>query len=375
MEISKLLLQWYDRNARSLPWRGTRDPYRIWLSEIMLQQTRAEAVARYYDRFLARFPDVRALAAAGEDEVLKLWEGLGYYFRARNLHAAARRVAEAGGQFPRTVEGLQALPGVGPYAARAIASIAYDARVPALDGNQMRVLSRCFAVERVLKTPFDLEAEAVGCLSAERPGDYNQALMDLGARICTPKRPKCLICPLSPVCRAREEGEPERYPLRPAPTAKREEARTVFLIEAPRGICIRRRDGEKLLGGLYEFPSAGGWLSRESAEALLTEAGYGELTDFASLPPAKHVFTHMIWRMQGWRLRARRAPEEVLQADAEALRGRAFPSALRKYREIALEMLADFSPSPEDSPLKEQVECDKMIERQVLPITKDPTET
>ena len=361
MEISKLLLKWYDENARSLPWRGTRDPYRIWLSEIMLQQTRAEAVTRYYERFLARFPDVRALADAGEDEVLKLWEGLGYYSRARNLHAASRRVAEAGGCFPESVEELEALPGVGPYAARAIASIAYNARVPALDGNQMRVLSRCFAVERVLKTPFDLEAEAMDCLSTDRPGDYNQALMDLGSGVCTPKRPKCLICPLLPACRASAEGEPERYPLRPAPVPKREELRTVFLIEAPRGLCIRRRDGERLLGGLYEFPSAEGWLSLEESEALLTEAGYAGMTDFAPLPPAKHVFTHMIWRMQGWRLRAQRAPAELLQADAEALRSRAFPSALRKYREIALEICADSCPTPEDSPLKGRTECDKMV--------------
>ena len=360
MDISKRLLIWYDENARSLPWRGTRDPYRIWLSEIMLQQTRAEAVARYYDRFLARFPDVHALAAAGEDEVLKLWEGLGYYSRARNLHAAARQVSEAGGRFPESVEGLQALPGVGPYAARAIASIAYGARVPALDGNQMRVLSRCFAVERILKTPFDLEAEATACLSSDRPGDYNQALMDLGARICTPKKPKCSSCPLAPACRGREEGEPERYPLRPAPAVKREEARTVFLIEAPRGICIRRRDGEKLLGGLYEFPSAEGWLDRAAAEALLAEAGFGGMADFTPLLPVKHVVTHMVWRMQGWRLRAERAPGELLQADAEALRARAFPSALRKYREIALELLDGFSPVPEDSPLKAPSECDKM---------------
>ena len=156
MKLSDLLLSWYDRNARELPWRGARDPYRIWLSEIMLQQTRTEAVRRYYERFLERFPDVFALAAADQDEVLKLWEGLGYYSRARNLHAAAKAVAASGGHFPDSVEGLQSLPGIGPYAARAIASIAYNICAPALDGNQMRVLSRCFAVERTLKTPFDL---------------------------------------------------------------------------------------------------------------------------------------------------------------------------------------------------------------------------
>ena len=336
MQLNELLLNWYDSNARSLPWRGTRDPYRVWLSEIMLQQTRAGAVERYYARFLARFPDVFALAAAPQDEVLKLWEGLGYYSRARNLHAAAMRVAERGGAFPDTVEGLMELPGVGPYAARAIGSIAYGIPVPALDGNQMRVLSRCFAVERVLKTPFDLEDEALECIDRARPGDYNQALMDLGSAICTPKRPKCEQCPLSPICRAKDD--PVRYPLRPAPVAKREVSRTVFLIEAPLGFAIRRRDGEKLLGGLYEFPSAEGHLDRADAEALLAELGFRGLRDFEPLPAAKHVFTHLVWQMRGWRVRAEHAPEGTLLADADGLRARAFPSALRKYFEIALEL-------------------------------------
>ena len=338
MKLNELLLDWYDANARSLPWRGTRDPYRVWLSEIMLQQTRTGAVERYYARFLERFPDVFALADAPEDEVLKLWEGLGYYSRARNLHRAAKRVAERGGVFPGSVEGLMELPGIGPYAARAIASIAYDLPVPALDGNQMRVLSRCFAVERVLKTPFDLEREALDCLDRARPGDYNQALMDLGASICIPKRPRCAGCPLFPVCRAKED--PERYPLRPAPVAKREEPRTVFLIETPSGIVIRRRDHEKLLGGLYEFPSVEGNLNRAEAGAFLAELGFRELRNFEPLPGAKHVFTHLIWQMRGWRVRADDIPAGALTADADGLRARAFPSALRKYLEIALELTA-----------------------------------
>ena len=339
MKLNELLLSWYDANARRLPWRGTRDPYRIWLSEIMLQQTRAGAVERYYARFLARFPDVFALASAPQDEVLKLWEGLGYYSRARNLHAAAKRVAESGGTFPKTVEGLLSLPGVGPYAARAIASIAYGIPVPALDGNQMRVLSRCFAVERVLKTPFDLEAEALSCLDQARPGDYNQALMDLGSAICTPKRPACVECPLSQVCRAHAEGDPLRYPLRPAPIAKREEARTVFLIETDDGIVIRRRDENKLLGGLYEFPSAEGHLDQAAAEAFLSGMGIPNMMEFAPLPEAKHVFTHLIWCMCGWHVRLGRALQGVRTADADGLRACAFPSALRKYREIALELM------------------------------------
>ena len=339
MKLSDLLLSWYDRNARELPWRGARDPYRIWLSEIMLQQTRTEAVRRYYERFLERFPDVFALAAADQDEVLKLWEGLGYYSRARNLHAAAKAVAASGGHFPDSVEGLQSLPGIGPYAARAIASIAYNICTPALDGNQMRVLSRCFAVERTLKTPFDLEAEALACISQERPGDYNQALMDLGASICTPKNPRCEDCPLSPICRACIEGEPERYPLRPAPVPKREENRSVLLAFTLRGVCIRRRAEGGLLGGLYEFPSAEGHLSAVEAAQHLTELGFTNPTEAQILPPAKHVFTHLIWRMQGFAFRCDAAPEGFVEVDADGLRAHALPSALRKYREIALDAL------------------------------------
>lgn len=341
MKLSDLLLRWYDENARSLPWRGTKDPYRIWLSEIMLQQTRAEAVIRYYDRFLTRFPDVFALADAPQDEVLKLWEGLGYYSRARNLHAAAKRIAEMNGVFPDTVEGLQALPGVGPYAARAIASIAFNLPVPALDGNQMRVLSRCFATERILKTPFDLEEEALACLSISCPGDYNQALMDLGSAICTPKNPKCAACPLAPVCRAYAEGEPERYPLRPAPVSKREEEWTILLIQTEKGMVIRRRDEKKLLGGLYEFPSVEGHLNREETEQYLLESGFGGLRAFTPLPPAKHVFTHIVWRMQGWLVRAASVPEGSLITDADGIRSRAFPSAIRRYRELALDRLEE----------------------------------
>lgn len=339
MELSQCLLNWYDHNGRELPWRGGRDPYPIWLSEIMLQQTRAETVMGYYRRFLERFQDVHALAAAPLDTVLKMWEGLGYYSRARNLHRAAQQISESGGRFPDTVKGLEALPGVGPYVARAIASIAYGICVPALDGNQMRVLSRCFAVERILKTPFDLEEIALSCISKSRPGDYNQALMDLGALICTPRKPKCEICPLAKLCRAHSIGEPERYPLRPAPVAKREEARTVFLIQLGEGMAIRRRDQEKLLGGLYEFPCVPGHLTEAEARRFLAEMGILNPHSLVPLPPARHVFTHMIWRMQGWHLQADALPDHLFAANADDLRARAFPSALRPYFEIALSVL------------------------------------
>ena len=339
MNTAELLLEWYDENKRTLPWRGTKDPYRIWLSEIMLQQTRAETVKAYYRRFLDRFGDVFALADAETDEILKMWEGLGYYSRARNLHKAAKIVSESGGTFPETVKGLEKLPGIGPYAARAIASIGWNECVPALDGNQMRVISRLLGISRVLKTPFDIENEAMELISRDRPGDYNQALMDLGAAICTPKKPDCANCPLRDVCCAYSEGDPEFYPRRPAPIAKKEEKRTVFIIECPGGIAICKRKEGGLLGGLYEFPSLDGFLSEKDAISAISGMDFVNLRDFRILLPARHVFTHLVWHMQGFYCRADHAPEGFIIADREAFASHAFPTALRRYHEIALDLL------------------------------------
>ena len=338
--FSDILLNWYDENARALPWRMSGDPYRIWISEIMLQQTRAEAVIKYYGRFLDRYPDIHALAAADEQELLKLWEGLGYYSRARNLHTAAKMISGNGGIFPDTIEALQALPGIGPYAARAIASIAFGVCAPALDGNQMRVLSRIFAVERVLKTPFDLESEAMNCISREHPGDYNQALMDLGSAVCTPKNPKCAVCPLSSLCRAYADGNPERYPIRPAPVPKREEERTVLLIFTDEGICVRKRPPKGLLANFWEFPSLNGHLSPDEIIAALQEQGFQNPEIISPLGSAKHVFTHIVWRMEGLHVLSDAAPDDMKVVDLEALQSLPFPSALRFYRELAEEILA-----------------------------------
>ena len=339
MELSDLLLNWYRPDARDLPWRGTRDVYKIWLSEIMLQQTQAATVRAYYARFLDMFPTVDDLAAADTDTVLKLWEGLGYYSRARNLHAAAKLVCAAGGAFPDSVEGLEQLPGVGPYVARAVASIAYDIPCCALDGNQMRVLSRVFAVERVLKTPFELQDIALAALSRTRPGDYNQALMDLGATICTPKQPKCDNCPLAPICRAHEVGEVERYPIRPAPTPKRDVEKTVLLVRCGTCIAVQKRPSKGLLGGLYEFPNVDGHFSEDALTGLLDEMGFVNIRNMKALPNARHVFTHLIWHMQARQFDADAVPEGMLLMDADELTRCAFPSAVRRYREIAEEML------------------------------------
>lgn len=338
MSFSEDLLKWYDANARSLPWRGERDPYRVWLSEIMLQQTQAQTVMGYYARFLERFPTVFALAAAPQDEVMKLWEGLGYYSRARNLHAAAKRVAGEGGRFPGDAAGLRRLPGVGPYAANAVASIAYGECVPALDGNQARVLARALAWEPPIRTPFDLLEPAMAMISRARPGDYNQALMDLGATVCTPREPKCERCPVAVHCRAFREDASEDFPRKPAPVAKKEQDWTILLVMCGNRLLVRRRP-QGLLGGLYEFAALEGHHEPAALARLLAEAGFANPRLLERLPDSKHVFTHLIWRMQGWRAACDAFPEGFVPVDAAALEALPFPSALRVYRSIAGEML------------------------------------
>ena len=335
MSFSSDLLAWYDRCARALPWRGERDPYRIWLSEIMLQQTQAETVRGYYARFLERFPDVTALARAEEREVLKLWEGLGYYSRARNLHAAARIVAEdLDGTFPANAERLRKLPGIGPYAANAIASIAYGEPAPALDGNQARALSRLLAWEGVLKTPFDLIVTAQDLISTERPGDYNQALMDLGATVCTPKSPRCGDCPVAGHCRAFREDAVLEYPRKPAPVAKKQQDWTILLVMDADGRLLVRQRPKGLLGGLYEFVPVEGHPNEEDLIDALSKRGFVGIRLIKPLPASKHVFTHLVWRMRGWLAECDGAPEGYMPVDGESLNALPFPSALRAYREI-----------------------------------------
>jgi len=338
MSFSTDLLAWYDRCARALPWRGERAPYRIWLSEVMLQQTQTETVKGYYARFLSAFPDVTVLAAADEQTVLKLWEGLGYYSRARNLHAAARIVAgELGGVFPDSAEGLRKLPGIGPYAANAIASIAYGEPAPALDGNQARVLSRVLAWEEVVRTPFDLLSPATALIDKARPGDYNQALMDLGSAVCTPRAPKCDACPVAGHCRAFAGDAAMEYPRKRPPTVKKQQDRTILLMRENGKLLVRRRP-KGLLGGLYEFVAIDGRFENEAdLVAALESQGFAGVRLIRPLPDAKHVFTHLVWRMRGWQAECDAAPEGYATVDREALNALPFPSALRVYREIARE--------------------------------------
>lgn len=294
------LLQWYDANAADLPWRGTGDPYHVWLSEVMLQQTQIETVKPYFARFLAAYPTVGALAAAPLDDVLKLWEGLGYYSRARNLHKAAQMVAgELDGQFPQTVDDLLKLPGVGRYTAGAIASIAFDQSAPVLDGNVIRVLARLYDLGddvRQTATQQHLWQIAADLLPNARPGDYNQALMELGQTVCRPKNPDCAACPVREHCRAAANGTQSERPVKAkrAPTPHYDVAAGMVWDDAGR-VLIAQRPLDGLLGGLWEFP--GGkqepdetlpeCLRRELQEELALDVEVGEL--FAVV---KHAFTH-----------------------------------------------------------------------------------
>lgn len=264
---ARALLDWYDRHRRNLPWRRDRDPYRVWLSEVMLQQTRVETVLPYYERFLERFPSVSDLAAADEEEVLALWSGLGYYRRARQLHAAARQVSRRGGEFPDSVEGLLDLPGIGPYTAAAVASIAFGVAEPVLDGNVERVVSRLLATGDAPKSSRGrrrLRARARELLDPRRPGDSNQALMELGATVCTRSSPRCLLCPLRTSCRGRAEGRPENYP---APRRRRQPERvhriSVIVRDAAGVLLFRRPDDAELLAGTWELP----WVDLPSPSA------------------------------------------------------------------------------------------------------------
>lgn len=268
---SRDLLAWYDESSRSLPWRENQDPYRVWVSEIMLQQTRVETVIPYYQRFVERFPDVRALARAPLEEVLALWSGLGYYRRARQLHGAATAIARSGGNIPRTSAQLQELPGIGPYTAAAVASIAFGEVVPVLDGNVERVVSRLEAMEQDPRRSAGrkkLLEGAAQLLDPQRPGDSNQALMELGATVCTPRAPRCPICPLAAGCRALAMGAAERFPrpkVRKAP--QRHRRRVALVVEGERILLFRRPEDSELLAGTWELP----WAEADERSTAETE--------------------------------------------------------------------------------------------------------
>ncbi|NTV58177.1 MAG: A/G-specific adenine glycosylase [Deltaproteobacteria bacterium] len=298
--ITSKLLRWYARHSRDLPWRHTRDPYSIWISEIMLQQTQVETVIPYYLRFLRRFTSVRALAEARTDEVLKMWENLGYYSRARNLHAAAKEiVARWGGRLPQNRKDLLALSGVGEYTASAILSIAFALPVAAIDGNVSRVISRLFALPSPLGSPesrkqvLDL---ANHLLSKKHPGAFNQAIMDLGATVCTPRAPSCLSCPLRDLCKAKDLELQEQLPVtKKRPALSHKHVTAAILLDRKKRVLVVQRPASGLLGGLWKFPGGERGAKEALEEALVRtvreELGVG-VRVLKAMASIKHAYTH-----------------------------------------------------------------------------------
>lgn len=303
-QIVKPLLSWYDGHARVLPWREDKSPYRVWVSEIMLQQTRVEAVKPFFERFLKALPNVRSLAECSEDELLKLWEGLGYYNRVRNMQKAARVIVEKyAGAFPADYAKLLALPGIGRYTAGAIGSIAFGIQKPAVDGNVLRVLSRVKAsYEDVLKQSVKtaLEQEVQKIIPKDRAGDFNQALIEIGAVVCVPNgRAKCEECPLAFCCRAKAEGIVEELPKKKAKKERRVEERTVLVLREGDRVAIRKRPSKGLLAGLYELPNLEGILGEEEVLGQVRRWGLSPLR-ILPLAGAKHIFSHVEWQMTGY---------------------------------------------------------------------------
>ena len=300
-ELVPYLLHWYDRNARILPWRENPRPYDVWVSEIMLQQTRVEAVKGYFDRFLSELPDIRALAEADEEKLLKLWEGLGYYNRVRNMQKAAKKVMEEfGGELPADYEALKSLPGIGSYTAGAIASIAFGLCEPTVDGNVLRVLKRVAASYDDItkeKVKRELEDDVRRVLPKERPGDLNQSLMELGATVCLPNgKPLCEQCPVMHLCQAFHTGCEMLLPVKPPKKERRIEERTVFVIRSGQKIALHKRAPKGLLAGLWELPNVEGYLKLQEIREMFPQM------EIEKLPDAKHIFSHVEWRMQAYRI-------------------------------------------------------------------------
>ena len=344
-QLPVLLLPWFAEHRRDLPWRRDREPYHVWLSEIMLQQTRVEAVRGYYARFLAAAPDVFALAALPEAQLLKLWEGLGYYNRARKAQACAQEIAARGGVWPDTVEGLLALPGIGPYTAGAIASICFERPAAAVDGNVLRVFSRLYNDPGVITEPAvkkTFTARVMEHQPPEKAGDYNQALMELGALVCVPNgAPLCGQCPLAEVCLARAAGTTAQLPQKAKPKPRKIVPVTLALVESPAGFLVQQRPQKGLLAGLWQpVLWEGEHLLQAEVLARLTALGLDTGTAApAALPAAKHIFTHIEWLMSGVQLHVpvQSAPAGYVWASREQLRTTyTLPGAFRAYKPLLL---------------------------------------
>ena len=334
--LAARLLAWYEAGHRALPWRQDREPYHVWLSEIMLQQTRVEAVKSYYLRFLAELPDIAALADCAEDRLAKLWEGLGYYSRMRNLQKAARVILSAhGGVFPQAYAQIRALPGVGDYTAGAIASICFDTPAPAVDGNVLRVLARVTAdpspvTKQSVKQEYAQALRPVYEKNPGRRGELTQALMELGACVCVPNgAPKCELCPLREVCRAEADGAWARLPVKEAKKPRRMEEKTVFLLRCGERYAVRRRAGSGLLAGLWELPNTDGLLAAQQALTCLARWGLTP-EELTRTRERTHVFTHVEWHMRCYDIRVEAAAGDFIWVDAARFRQDiALPTAFR----------------------------------------------
>ena len=343
--LAEPLLAWFGNHARVLPWRSEPTPYRVWVSEIMLQQTRVEAVKPYFERFVAKLPDIEALSECPEDELLKLWEGLGYYNRVRNMQKAAVCVMEHyNGELPADYEKLLSLKGIGSYTAGAIASIAYQIPVPAVDGNVLRVLTRVASDDTdIMKQSFRKQME--GQLremmhGMEQPGIFNQALMELGATVCVPNgAPLCEKCPWSELCLAKKENRISELPVKSKAKARKIENRTVLVIRDNDKVAIRKRPQKGLLAGLYELPNIEGNYSEEEVVGLVKKMNLVPIR-VKKLETARHIFSHIEWRMQGYVILVQEAGFEeekedtggLLFVDAESSQEKyAIPSAFAAY--------------------------------------------
>ena len=342
--LSERLLPWFGARLRPLPWRIRPTPYGVWVSEIMLQQTRIEAVIPYYERFMQALPTVQALAAADQQTLYKLWEGLGYYSRVRNLQKAAQQLVEQnGGQLPSQYEQLLKLPGIGPYTAGAIASIAFGQAVPAVDGNVLRVLARLLGYPHSVTAPQGkkyLTQLAWQAVPSNNAGAFNQAVMELGQTVCLPGAAvRCTACPLADLCTARAQGTAAELPVRDAPKARKIEQKTVLVIGTqgtPSRFLLHKRADSGLLAGLWELPQLQGHLSPEQAAEHLRQHGLRVLR-CAPLPSGKHLFTHIEWQMQGVYLQVEPFVPQlpfVLVTSEQLEQAYALPSALRLYQRM-----------------------------------------
>ena len=332
------LLPWYRLHARTLPWRQDREPYHVWLSEIMLQQTRVEAVKGYYARFLQELPDIASLAAADPDRLNKLWEGLGYYSRVRNLQTAARQImGQFGGRFPSRIEDIRSLKGVGDYTAGAIASICFDLPEPAVDGNVLRVVSRITEEFRPV-TDAAVRREITCALRQIYPpehcGEFTQSLMELGATVCVPNgAPDCDNCPVRSFCRAGAAGTWRQLPVKAAKKERRQEKLTVFVLCCDGAYAVRKRPSGGLLAGLWEFPNVPGHLSAQEALTQAERWGVHPRQLLKQLNRT-HIFTHVQWDMRCWYFQCAKKPPDFVWVQAAQLQTRiALPTAFRMFRE------------------------------------------